>query len=131
MNANIITNLLWFAGIGGLFYLMMRGGGCGGHRHGGAGGHQHGGRGGHAHPDQFGHSSGAPQARPPEPAQALPVDPVCGMPVASTSPALERSYMGQTFHFCSQDCLQKFDADPSKYARAPGSAEHPRRAHRC
>lgn len=130
MSANIITNLLWFAGIGGLFYLMMRGGGCGGHRHGGAGEHEHGGREGDAHRDELGHSSGA-HAGPSAPAQAPPVDPVCGMPVARTSTALARSYMGQTFHFCSQDCLQEFDADPPKYARTPGSAEHPRRAHRC
>ncbi len=129
MNANIITDVLWFAGIGGLFYFMMRGGGCGGHRHGSVRGHHDSHEG--APPADGGRSSGAAPRMSHEPEGAPPVDPVCGMPVASISPALERRYMDQTFHFCSQDCLRKFDADPSKYAHAPGSVEHSRHAHGC
>lgn len=132
MNANTIINLLWFVAIGGLFYLMMRGGGCGGHRHGGRGAHQHGSHeGGNAHANEAKGSSDAVSSVAHETAGVAPVDPVCGMPVASTSPALQRSYMGRTFHFCSQDCMGKFDADPAKYARAPAAAEHSRHAHAC
>ena len=132
MNANTITSLLWFIGIGALFYFMMRAGGCGAHQHGGAGRHQHGSReGGDTHAMSGGPSAGATSVPSHEPAGVPPVDPVCGMPVMSTSPALQRSYMGRTFSFCSQDCLRKFEADPLSYARAQATAEHRHGARPC
>ncbi len=132
MNANTISNLLWFVGIGGLFYLMMRGGGCGGHRHGGTGSHQHGSHeGGDARQNDAGGSSSASPGVARQPPGAALLDPVCGMPVASPSPALQRTYMDRSFHFCSPDCMRKFDADPSKYVGAPGPAEHRRHTHGC
>jgi YHS domain-containing protein len=42
------------------------------------------------------------------------IDPVCGMPV-STGAALESSYKGTTYHFCSQGCKNQFDRAPSEY----------------
>ncbi|MBZ5755594.1 heavy metal translocating P-type ATPase [Pseudomonas sp. S5(2021)] len=44
-------------------------------------------------------------------------DPVCGMPVASDSP-LHASHGGRDYHFCSQRCLDRFVAEPQRYAGA-------------
>ncbi len=107
MTTETLTTLLWVAGGGGLAYLMMsRGGGCGSHAHGSRGGeHEHG-------------HGGAAASPPMSPAQApSPVDAVCGMPVANVRPELQRTHMGRTFSFCSEDCLREFDADPARYAR--------------
>jgi len=55
-----------------------------------------------------------------KPAGAAPVtvkDPVCGMDV-KTDPAAGKptsAYKGQTFHFCSDGCKTKFEAEPEKY----------------
>ncbi|WP_424934444.1 heavy metal translocating P-type ATPase [Amaricoccus macauensis] len=51
-------------------------------------------------------TEGGPKAR----------DPVCGMSVAITPDARSREYDGKTFHFCSEGCQAKFDADPWFYA---------------
>ena len=45
-------------------------------------------------------------------------DPVCGMEIDPKSAFTTREHMGQTFHFCSASCAEKFDADPHKYAMA-------------
>ena len=45
-------------------------------------------------------------------------DPVCGMEINPASAFATREHMGQTFYFCSQACVDKFDADPHKYAHA-------------
>ena len=52
-------------------------------------------------------------------------DPVCGMRVAlgAGKPSLERS--GQTHHFCSQKCLDKFKADPAAYLPGADKAKAP------
>lgn len=42
-------------------------------------------------------------------------DPVCGMEIESQSAFAKREHMGQTFYFCSQSCVDQFDADPHKY----------------
>ncbi len=39
-------------------------------------------------------------------------DPVCGMEIEPPSAFATREHMGQTFYFCSQSCVEKFDADP-------------------
>ena len=44
------------------------------------------------------------------------IDPVCGMTVAPASAAGSTTHEGVTYHFCSRNCLEKFRADPSKYA---------------
>ena len=43
-------------------------------------------------------------------------DPVCGMQVEIKEGARTRDYGGETFHFCSAGCQEKFDADPYFYA---------------
>jgi P-type Cu+ transporter len=42
------------------------------------------------------------------------VDPVCGMTVADDSPR-RFAFDGETYYFCSDHCLKKFSADPTKY----------------
>lgn len=42
-------------------------------------------------------------------------DPVCGMPVDPAQSPYRREYQGHTYHFCSNSCLQKFDAEPARY----------------
>lgn len=48
-------------------------------------------------------------------------DPVCGMTV-NPETGLTASHLGRTYHFCSDLCLRKFTADPSKYAEHAGPA---------
>ncbi|MDZ7602307.1 MAG: heavy metal translocating P-type ATPase [Hoeflea sp.] len=49
-------------------------------------------------------------------------DPVCGMTVAVKPDGRHAAFKGETFHFCSQKCETKFQADPWFYAsgRAAG-----------
>ncbi len=47
---------------------------------------------------------------------AMAVDPVCGMSVAIKPDARSREHGGETFYFCSDNCLAKFEADPHFYA---------------
>lgn len=48
-------------------------------------------------------------------------DPICGMEIDPKTAFSTREHMGQTFYFCSEKCVQQFDADPHKYSLA-GSA---------
>ena len=43
-------------------------------------------------------------------------DPVCGMEVVPQAAAAERTLDGQRYVFCSKACVERFDADPLKYA---------------
>lgn len=45
-------------------------------------------------------------------------DPICGMEVDPQSAFASREHMNQTFYFCSQQCVDKFNADPHQYAHA-------------
>jgi YHS domain-containing protein len=52
------------------------------------------------------------------------IDPVCGMEVDTMNAGLRKStYAGKTYYFCSTQCKQKFDANPSAYAK-PAEPEH-------
>jgi len=42
-------------------------------------------------------------------------DPVCGMTVELDAGKPSREHKGETYHFCSQKCHDKFAADPSHY----------------
>ena len=42
-------------------------------------------------------------------------DPVCGMVIDPKSAVATREHGGQTFYFCSQECVNEFDADPHRY----------------
>jgi YHS domain-containing protein len=44
-------------------------------------------------------------------------DPVCGMTVDAASP-YSATHDGHTYHFCSENCRDRFEAQPSHYAAA-------------
>src|SRR5438105_1951075 len=56
------------------------------------------------------------------------IDPVCGMQVEPTTAAEKYEYKGQTYFFCSQDCLAQFKEDPEKFLK-PQPHEHHDHAH--
>lgn len=51
-------------------------------------------------------------------------DPVCGMMIDPEATFSTREHDGQTFAFCSQDCADKFDADPHKYGHNEDHTAH-------
>lgn len=51
-------------------------------------------------------------------------NPVCGMAIDPKNAFTAREYDGKTFHFCSQDFVDKFDADPHKYGHAEEHKAH-------
>ena len=79
------------------FYLMMRFG-CGAHM-------VHGGHGGHGGGEREEH----------QPSTGSATDPVCGMAV-EPGRGYSETYGDRQFHFCSRKCLDKFDAEPRRYA---------------
>ncbi len=101
---SLVSILIW----GGLFFLMMRYG-CGAHIMGGHGGH-----GGHAGADD------APQ-------QAK--DPVCGMAVDPDKSTAASAYRGQTYHFCSTACRDKFEQAPETYIGTVAQGGHQQGGH--
>jgi Cu+-exporting ATPase len=42
-------------------------------------------------------------------------DPVCGMQIDPQTAFATREHMGQTFYFCSKNCVNQFDADPHRF----------------
>ena len=44
-------------------------------------------------------------------------DPVCGMWVEKPAPH-RATHEGATYHFCAEECLKKFRAEPATYAAA-------------
>lgn len=42
-------------------------------------------------------------------------DPGCKMEVDEKTAAAASTYRGQTYHFCSKGCKEKFDRNPGKY----------------
>lgn len=100
-----MSGLVSFLLFGALFFVMMRFG-CGAHA--GHGGHQ----GGHGE-----HDNDSPSAA---------VDPVCGMAVALDK-GYTKVYRGQSYRFCSRDCLDKFEASPDQYLSPQhGAGDGPR-----
>jgi YHS domain-containing protein len=91
-----MEGLIWLLVFAGLFYVMMRFG-CGAHmvhgRHGGGSGH--------------GDGAGGEGGK----------DPVCGMQVAADR-GYTKMHAGTRYWFCSKSCLEKFEAEPAKYAGA-------------
>ena len=49
-------------------------------------------------------------------------DPVCGMMIDERDAVATSDYQGKRYYFCSDDCKVEFDANPSEYAQARGSA---------
>ena len=56
------------------------------------------------------------------------IDPVCGMEVEPTNAAGSHVYNGQTYLFCSQNCLAKFKQDPESFLK-PQAHGHPGQVH--
>jgi len=50
-----------------------------------------------------------------DPAGAKVTDPVCGMAFIQADAAGRLEFDGQTYFFCSQHCLERFQADPSRF----------------
>lgn len=100
MKVNSILSIIIF---GGLFYLMMRKGGCGmGHRgHGGYGSGD--GQGRHSNHEEGSGSGGSRMIK----------DPVCGVFV-DLQTSISSKHMGQNFYFCSPACKENFDKEPMK-----------------
>lgn len=46
---------------------------------------------------------------------AIVTDPVCGMQIEPDDAVGTAEYQGQAYYFCSQACLDAFEADPSAY----------------
>lgn len=44
-------------------------------------------------------------------------DPVCKMEVDEQQSPVQSKFQGQTYHFCSQECKDKFDQNPQEFAR--------------
>ena len=70
---------------------------CGGHDHTGHGHHHHTGN------------------SPPADDTVRVLDPVCGMKVNPETSKHRFEYRGESYHFCSNGCRTKFEADPKKY----------------
>ena len=99
-----MSGLLSFLLFAALFFFMMRFG-CGSHvGHGGHAGHD--GGTGSPDPGRGGGSGATPTTN---------VDPVCGMRVDADM-GYTKMYRGKAYRFCSRDCLDKFEADPDKFA---------------
>lgn len=46
------------------------------------------------------------------------IDPICGMTVDIATAKYKHSFGGSTWYFCSKHCLDKFAAEPERYAKA-------------
>jgi YHS domain-containing protein len=96
-----METIFYFLLLAGTFFLMMRFG-CGSH----VTGH------GHAHRKINDHNPSGQCRTTPETA----TDPVCGMTV-QTRTARSAVHDGRIFYFCSNDCRERFEADPETYRR--------------
>jgi Cu+-exporting ATPase len=81
----------------------------------------------HEHADAAAHQHGNVHAHPHPAADGQFTDPVCGMKVGA-DPQKEIVFEGQTHHFCSMKCMDKFRANPQIYLHptaqeAPAAAE--------
>jgi xanthine dehydrogenase accessory factor len=65
-------------------------------------------------------ASGGLAAGPAAPPAHEEVDPVCGMTVDVATARYRTVHEGRTWYFCSAGCLQRFEADPARFATVPG-----------
>jgi P-type Cu+ transporter len=59
-------------------------------------------------------------------AEGTAIDPVCGMTVKLDAGKPEFAYKGETYHFCSQKCHDRFEADP--YFFVSGNSKRKKKA---
>ena len=51
-------------------------------------------------------------------------DPVCGMRVDEWTAKLSSTYAGQSYYFCAQRCLERFEEEPKRYVKdSPGEQD--------
>ena len=50
-------------------------------------------------------------------------DPVCGMTIRPGQEAANFNYQGQTYHFCSNECLDLFRKNPNQYIKQQGQEQ--------
>jgi Cu+-exporting ATPase len=75
----------------------------------------------HHHRQQSHHNHGDA-----EPSAGKALDPVCGMSVDIATAKHTHSYAGRTWYFCARHCLEKFAANPQRYAeKKPAPAIQP------
>jgi Cu+-exporting ATPase len=60
--------------------------------------------------------------------EGMDLDPVCGMSVSTARAKHALQFGGRTWHFCSRRCLEKFSAEPGRYAKANDTAPTPAEA---
>ncbi len=70
------------------------------------------------------HAGAVPDTHAP-PSQGFALDPVCGMPLDTSAAKYKHSRAGRRWYFCSQHCLDKFAAEPERYAKAAGKPASP------
>ena len=51
------------------------------------------------------------------------IDPVCGMTVQAGHGYIKLHH-GRQYHFCSRDCLDRFETDSARYLSQPSHDEH-------
>ena len=54
------------------------------------------------------------------PSPGFALDPVCGMPLDISAAKYKHSHAGRLWYFCSRHCLDRFAAEPERYAKAAG-----------
>ncbi|MBB4285969.1 heavy metal translocating P-type ATPase [Roseospira goensis] len=69
--------------------------------------------------------SHAARAAAPADTPGTATDPVCGMSVDTTRGAHTAVYRGERFHFCSERCRTRFEADPDRYVADESGAPPP------
>ncbi len=70
------------------------------------------------------HDHGSARSDAP-PSQGFALDPVCGMPLDISAAKYKHSHAGRHWYFCSQHCLDKFAAEPGRYAKTAGKPGPP------
>lgn len=68
---------------------------------------------------------------PPPSKEKFVVDPVCRMTIDPTTAAASEMFEGDTVYFCSQDCRERFLADPYAYRTAVPAAATGAEHHCC
>jgi len=53
-------------------------------------------------------------------------DPVCGMQVDEKKAPAHSTYKGEHYAFCGQQCKEKFDQNPERYASQSTQNQHMR-----
>ena len=76
----------------------------------------------HHHAHAHGHASHQHENKSPP---TMTKDPVCGMDVDPSTAVFQATFDGRTFYFCSQNCHDKFKANPEQYVAAAAAKAGP------